>query len=153
MTSNYRIVLADDHVLVREALKVLLTDRDNLEVVGEAGDGLELLSLLRQEPEPDAVIVDISMPRLRGIEAIREIRRVSSSVKLLVFTMHKDEDLLRQAFIAGADGYLLKEDLAKELFIALDAIMEARVYVSPVLAKELKQSWLKVFIERKSRPV
>lgn len=135
MMATCRIVLADDHVLVREAVKMLLKERDDFDVTGEADDGFALLHLLGQGPQPDAVIIDISMPRLGGIEAIREIRKISTSIKVLVLTMHKDECYLRQALSAGANGYLLKEDLAKELFIALDAVLGARVYISPVLAR------------------
>ncbi len=153
MTPNCRIILADDHPLVRDALKMLLADRDDLDVIGEANDGVELLSLLTQEPRADAVILDISMPKLCGIDAIREIRKTNSGIKLLVFTMHKDEDLLYQALQAGADGYLLKEDAVLELFTALDAVMDARVYVSPILAQEVKGSWLDTYIERKSLPL
>jgi DNA-binding NarL/FixJ family response regulator len=149
---SYRIYLADDHILVREGLKMILAQRPDYKVAGEASDGFELLSLLKRGVSPDAVILDISMPKLRGIEAIREIKDINSKVKVLVLTMHKDEEFLCQAFIAGVDGYLLKEDVAKELFSALDAILRGEVYISSLLGKELKDAWIKIFRERKGVP-
>jgi DNA-binding NarL/FixJ family response regulator len=147
---KYRIFLADDHALVREGLKMILAKRPDFEVVGEAGDGFELLSLLKQGPAPDAIVLDISMPKLRGIEAIHEIKDLDLKVKVLVLTMHKDEDFLCQAFIAGADGYLLKEDVAKELFAALDSIFRGDIYISSLLGEEMKGAWLKIIRERKN---
>jgi len=140
---NCRIILADDHTLLREGLKAILSKRPGFEVIGEAGDGLELLRRLKQGEEPDVVILDISMPRLRGIEAIRAIKQLRPNVKVLVLTMHKDEDFMSQAFESGADGYLLKEDLMNELFSALDEIIAEKTYVSSLLDKEIKGAWLK----------
>ena len=140
---NHRILIADDHALVREGLKLFIATRPGFEVVGEAGDGLELLDLLKRSPAPDAVILDISMPRLRGLEAIPEIRCIRPKIRVLVLTMHKDSEFLSEAFRAGADGYLLKEDVGKELFDALDAIIKGEIYVSPLLGEELKSAWMK----------
>lgn len=147
---KYRIFLADDHALVREGLKMILAKRPDFDVVGEAGDGFELLSLLKQVPAPDAIVLDISMPKLRGIEVIHEIKDLDLNVKVLVLTMHKDEDFLCQAFIAGADGYLLKEDVAKELFAALESIFRRDIYISSLLGEEMKGAWLKIIRERKN---
>ncbi len=149
---NRRIVIADDHVLVREGLKLILSKRPGFEVAGEAGDGLQLLTILKRGPAPDAVILDISMPKLRGIEAIREIRVIHPDTRVLVLTMHKDEDFLCQAFVAGADGYLLKEDVTEELFDALSAILDGEVYVSPLLGMELKNAWIRTCREQKGQP-
>jgi DNA-binding NarL/FixJ family response regulator len=131
---NYRIVLADDHVLIRQGLGKLIDGVDDLQVAGEAGDGVELLALLDATPA-DLVILDISMPKMRGIEAIRAIRREHPAVKLLVLTMHPE--YLHQALAAGADGYLVKEDADRELYSAIGAIRQARKYVSPRLMREL----------------
>jgi DNA-binding NarL/FixJ family response regulator len=125
-----RIILADDHTPVRNGLKMVLAQRPDFEVAGEACDGLELLSLLKHGDEPDVVILDISMPRSRGIKAIHEIKQLHPRVKVLVLTMHKDEDFVSQAFEQGADGYLLKEDVIKELFCALDTIAAEKPYLS-----------------------
>src|SRR6185369_4716914 len=109
---GYRIMLADDHALFRQGLRKIIEGVADLEVAGEAGDGLELLSLL-QTTLPHLVILDISMPRLRGIEAVREVKKGFPAVKVLVLTMHRE--YLHQALSAGAEGYLLKEDADREL--------------------------------------
>src|SRR3990172_12279475 len=118
MTDRYRIVLADDHPLFRRGLRAIIEGMKGLEVIGEAGDGLELLSLL-STMTPDLVILDLSMPNLRGIEALREIRKNYPDVKSLILTMHKDRSYLREALSAGAVGYLLKEDTDPDLFSAI----------------------------------
>ena len=109
---------------------------EGLEVVGEAGDGLELLDLLNRS-NPDMIILDISMPRLRGIEAIHEIRAIRKDVSILILTMHKDKEYLYLALSAGAKGYLLKEDADKELFSAIERIRQGRTYASPYFSEEL----------------
>ena len=143
------IVLADDCALVREELKAVLARRADLSVASEAADGLELLRVLEELDRPDLVILDISMPKLDGIEALRTLRRLDPSARVLVFTMHRDEGLLIQAFLAGADGYLLKDDAAKELFVAIDGVLEGRTYISPTMQREVKDAWLKTFVSLK----
>jgi len=96
MAKTYRIILADDHVLVRSGLSRILGEETNLEIVAEGGDGLELLSALNRM-EPDLIILDVSMPNLRGIEAIPEIHRMQPDAKVLILTMHKEEEYLYQA--------------------------------------------------------
>ncbi len=134
--NSYRIILADDHVMLREGLKRILSERTDLEVIGEAGDGLELLNLLKRMI-PHLVILDITMPNLRGIEAIHEIKGSYPNIKILVLTMHNDEDYLCQTISAGAEGYLLKKDADKELFSAIDKLRQGKIYISPHLADEL----------------
>jgi DNA-binding NarL/FixJ family response regulator len=136
----YRIVLADDHALFRQGLKGILEGTADFEIVGEAGDGLELLALLNQV-QPHLVILDISMPNLRGIEAIPEIKKVCPDMKILVVTMHKDKEYLYQAISEGADGYFLKKDAGEELFSAIEKIRRGKVYVSPSLSEDLTDYW------------
>jgi len=143
MAKRYRVILADDHVLVRHGLRRILEENPNLEINGEVGDGLELLSLLNKI-SPDLVILDVSMPNLRGIEAIPEIHRIQPGVKVLILTMHNEEEYLYQAISAGADGYLLKEDAEKELFSAIESIQNGRVYISPSLADRSMQNWVAI---------
>jgi DNA-binding NarL/FixJ family response regulator len=143
MAKRYRVILADDHVLVRHGLRRILEENPNLEINGEVGDGLELLSLLNKI-SPDLVILDVSMPNLRGIEAIPEIHRIQHDVKVLILTMHNEEEYLYQAISAGADGYLLKEDAEKELFSAIETIQNGRVYISPSLADRSMQNWVAI---------
>jgi len=139
----YCLVLADDHVLFREGIKSLLQRKTYFEIVGESSDGLELLRLL-DKVTPQMVILDISMPSLRGIEAIHEIKAIHPDVKVLILTMHKDKELLRQAITAGAEGYLLKEDAGAELFSAIEKIRQGRTYVSPHLSDDLTEDWAKL---------
>jgi len=140
---SYHIVLVDDHVMFRQGLKRILMERSDLEVVGEVDCGLELLKFL-EKLVPDLIILDISMPNLRGLEAIHEIKRSHPDVKILVLTMHKDKEYLHQAVTAGAEGYLLKEDADGELFSAIDRVRQGRIYVSPKLSEELTTDWVKM---------
>jgi RNA polymerase sigma factor (sigma-70 family) len=143
MAKAYRVILADDHVLVRRGLRRILEEKENIEITGEVGDGLELLNALKKV-EPDLIILDVSMPNLRGIEAIPEIRHIRPEAKVLMLTMHKDEDYLYQAVSAGANGYLLKEDAEKELFIAISSIQDGKIYISPGLADQSMQNWARL---------
>jgi DNA-binding NarL/FixJ family response regulator len=134
--SVYRLLLADDHALLRQGLRRIVEEVDDLQVVGEAGDGLELIKLLKTT-DADMVVLDISMPNMRGIEATHEIKCLHPDVKVLVLTMHRDKEYLYQALSSGADGYLLKEDADTELISAIKNIREGRDYVSPSLMNEL----------------
>jgi len=135
----YRIVMADDHVLIRQGLKCILGEKSDLEIIGEAGDGLELLDLLSQLAQkslmPHMVILDISMPKLRGIEAIPLIKSLYPDMKILILSMHKSQEYFHHAISVGADGYLLKEDAATELFSAIEVVKKGGAYVSPLLSK------------------
>jgi len=134
--ASYRIVLADDHILMRRGLRMMIESQTDLEVIGEAGDGLELLKLL-QRTTPDMVLVDVAMPRLRGIEAVREIRSMYPPVRTLVVSMHKNREYIYHAFVAGADGYLLKEDSDSELLLAVKTVREGKKFLSPLLQQDL----------------
>jgi DNA-binding NarL/FixJ family response regulator len=135
----YRIVLADDHVIFRQGIKGLIAEKSDLKVVGEANDGIELLNLLQRGLKTDLVILDISMPNLRGVEATYEIKSILPNVKVLMLTMHKSKEYLYHCISAGAQGYLLKEDSEKELFSAISAIRKGEIYVSRLLTKELTE--------------
>jgi len=132
----YRVILADDHVLVRQGLKKIIAETEDVQVVAEAGDGLELLAILAKS-SADMVILDVSMPRLRGLEAIHEIRSLYPDVAILVLTMHKDKEYLYLALSSGAKGYVLKDDADKELFAAIARVRQGRTYVSPYFSEEL----------------
>ena len=143
MADTYHIILADDHILFRRGLKGIIQSEPGLEVIGEAGDGIELLKLLRTMI-PHLVILDISMPNLRGIEAVREIRKEYPDLKVLILTMHKDRSYLHQAISAGADGYLLKEDADPDLFSAIERIRQGKMYVSPHLTEGMIEDWAQI---------
>jgi len=130
--SKFRIILADDHALFREGIKRILQDDPNLTVIGEAGDGLELLDLLEQST-PDLVILDISMPRLQGLEVINLIKGLYPEVKILVLTMHKSTDYVYKAMDKGADGYMIKEDANEVLRSAIETLRRGETFISPLI--------------------
>jgi DNA-binding NarL/FixJ family response regulator len=134
--NRYTLVLADDHAMFRKGIKKILTGVDDLEVIGEAGDGLELLDLLK-EISPHMVILDIAMPNLRGLEATREIKQIYPKIKILLLTMHKKREFIEQAMRARADGYLLKEDADTELLQAINTIRQGNKFISQLLTSEL----------------
>lgn len=137
MAAPYRIVLADDHAMIRRGVKRIIQEIEDLEVVGEAADGLQLLKIVKESP-PDMVITDISMPYLRGLEATEEIKKAFPGIKVILLTMHRNRDYLHHALSAGADGFLLKNDADEELIFAIKTIREDGIYVSRLLAAELK---------------
>ncbi|GAK61241.1 two component transcriptional regulator protein, LuxR family [Candidatus Vecturithrix granuli] len=138
---SYQIVLADDHVMFRQGIKHILEDTTDLEVVGEVDDGLQLIECLKVV-STDMVILDISMPNLRGIEATREIKIMLPDVKVLILTMHKNKEYVYHAIASGAEGYLLKEDADTELFAAIDTIRQGGHYISPLLSGELAYEFI-----------
>ena len=131
----YSIVLAEDHVLVREGIKSLIDGTPGLAVVGEAGDGIALLRLL-EKIQPRMVILDIAMPGMRGLEAAREIQARHPRIQVLFLSMYRRREFLSMAFAAGAKGYLLKEDTSRELIAAIEEIRKGRTYLSHKLALE-----------------
>ena len=135
--TDYRIILADDHSLLRHGIRQILEKKEGLKVVGEASDGLELLKLLAKIDAPDLILLDIAMPNLRGIEAAIEIKMVYPGVKILILSMHRSLQYLHHALSAGVDGYLLKEDAPKELHSAIEAIRRGDTYISPLIQREL----------------
>ena len=147
----YRIVVADDHSMLRQGIKKIIEESKNMVVVGEASDGLELLNLLKKMT-PDMVILDISMPNLRGIEATSELKMIYPEVKILILTMHKRKEYLYHALAAGADGYLLKEDTDTELFSAIEAVRQGETYVSPLLSKALTNDLVEIARGDHNRP-
>ena len=132
----YTIVLADDHALFRKGVRKIIEEVADLKVVGEVKDGLEILELLKNT-SPDLVILDISMPNLRGLEAAREIKGLYPQVKVLLLTMHKKKDFLQQGLEAGVDGFLVKEDADTELLQAVQSIRRGEKYYSPLLSSRL----------------
>ncbi len=140
----YRIILADDHNIFRQGLKMLVQGRSDLRVVGEAADGMETLELVK-ELTPDLVILDISMPNMRGIETAREIKILQPDIKILILTMHKNREYLYHVISAGAHGYLLKEDSEKELFSALETIRNGGIYITRHLSGEVAGDLAQVY--------
>jgi DNA-binding NarL/FixJ family response regulator len=130
--SKYRIMLADDHSLFRAGIKRILQEDPDFAVIGEAGDGLELLDLLN-EKTPDLVIPDVSMPRLQGLETIKFIKGLYPKVKILILSMHKSKDYVYEAMNKGADGYMIKEDADEILHSAIETLRRGETFISPLI--------------------
>jgi DNA-binding NarL/FixJ family response regulator len=135
-----RVLLADDHTLLRQGLAGMLRADPGFEVVGEAADGSEAVeqALLTK---PDVAVLDISMPRLGGLEATRRIRKALPQTRVLVLTMHEDEEYVLQLVRAGASGYLVKDSAAPELLNALRALKQGRSWFGTQAARALAAAW------------
>lgn len=131
-----RILLADDHAVLRAGLRLLIEAQPDMACVGEAGDGVELLAQV-ERLQPDLVLLDLSMPRLGGLAALPEIRRKASDARVLVLTMHADDEYLRQSLKGGAAGYVLKQAADQELLLAIRAVMRGEVYIHPAMTRAL----------------
>jgi DNA-binding NarL/FixJ family response regulator len=125
------IILAEDHVLVRQGLRRIIQENPAMQVILEAGDGVELLALLK-ESTPDIVILDISMPRLGGLEAAKIIKTEYPTIKIMILTMHREKNFFQKALGIGVDGYILKEEADVALDPAIKAVLEDKTYFSPV---------------------
>jgi DNA-binding NarL/FixJ family response regulator len=127
-----RILLVDDHPIVRQGLRTLLEGRPGWEVVGEASDGLEALEKV-DSLQPDVVVLDVTMPRMNGLEACRMIQqkeKASSSLEVLFVTQHDSPQMMREALDAGARGYVVKSNAARDLLEAVEAVSQHRVFTA-----------------------
>ncbi|MEA9414641.1 MULTISPECIES: response regulator transcription factor [unclassified Flavobacterium] len=153
MADIIRVVLADDHVFVRDGIKSLLKNESNIEVVGEAADGLEALEIVIDK-QPDLLIVDIRMPHLNGIEVVEKLRDQNQSVKIIILTMHESEEYVLKSIKAGADGYLLKGSSKEEFLKALHTVAMGGKYfsgdVSAILIKQLLDNNFNVDLRQSS---
>jgi len=131
-----RVLIADDHALVRSGLRALLEAQPDIEVVGEAEDGVVAAGRCKQLL-PDVVLMDLTMPGRGGVRATEDILRASPTIKVLALTMHEDESYAREALMAGAAGYVLKKSLATELVMAIRAVHQGRRYVAPAMERRL----------------
>ena len=136
-----RIVLADDHAILREGIRALLEDQPDMQVVGEAADGRQAVELTR-ELKPGIVVMDIGMPLLNGLEATRQIKRDHPEVAVLVLTMHDNEEYVSQILAAGASGDVLKRAASSELVMAIRAVAAGQSYLSPSVTKLLIESYV-----------
>jgi DNA-binding NarL/FixJ family response regulator len=142
MPEPYKLVIADDQPALRQGVRSILERGEEFDILGEAGNGLDLLDLLKSGIVPDALILDLSMPQMSGLEVLLQIRQMQFSFEILVLTMHKERDLLCRAFNLGASGFMLKDGIAKELPVALRNLLEKKIYISPFMAKELPDTCL-----------
>jgi two-component system response regulator NreC len=144
-----RILIADDHALVRQGIASFLKMSADYEVVGEAADGVEAIEAVKKY-KPDVVLMDISMPKLGGLEATVEIKKINPAIKILVLTQYEDTVYIRRFFKAGASGYLLKKAVGGELLTAIETIISGRTYVHPSIASCVVDGYLGV---QKGEPV
>lgn len=142
MTENkIKIFLADDHKILRESLEMLLSQEEDIQVVGQAEDGLEAERLYPQFMA-DILLLDISMPKKSGLDVAKNLIYAYPNLKVIFLTMHKNEEMLAEAFNSGARGYVLKENAFEELITAIQNVMDGKIYVSSVLAPVMLNGFL-----------
>jgi len=142
-----RILIADDHGVVRKGLRLQLEQREEFEVVGEASDGREA-ARMADELAPDVVIMDIAMPNLNGIDAAAQMVKRSAQIRVIILSMHSDESYLTRALSAGVKGYLLKESADIDLCRAVQAVAQGKVFFSPTIANTLLEDYMRQLQQR-----
>lgn len=140
--NKIRILLADDHTILREGIRALIEDEHDMVVVGEADDGHSAIRLA-SELKPDIVLMDIAMPLLNGLEATRKIRRTMPNIRVLVLTMHDDEEYIRQILATGAMGYILKDTAARDLLGAIRSVYKGEAVLSPAVTRLVLEDYLR----------
>jgi DNA-binding NarL/FixJ family response regulator len=141
MTSKIRILIADDHTLLRNGICALLEDEPDIVIVGEASDGREAVRLAGQF-KPNVVLMDIAMPLLNGLEATRQIKREHPEINVLVLTMYDNEEYFREMLEVGASGYIIKRAAASELVSAIRAVYKGEAVLSPAITRLLLEDYL-----------
>ncbi len=141
MMKPIRVLLADDHTLVRAGIRSLLENMEGIEVIAEAGDGREALRLVRTH-RPDVVLMDIAMPGLNGLEAAARIAKKFPNVRVIILSMHVNEEYVLQTLRAGAAGYMVKGADAAELEIAIRAVARGETYLSPMVSKHVVTDYI-----------
>ena len=139
--ARQRIVIAEDYTILREGLRSLLSSHPEFDIVGEAEDGQEAIRSV-EKLKPDLALMDLSMPRMNGMDAIKEIKKRSPETKVLVLTVHKTEEYIHAALQAGADGYILKDSTHAELGMAIKSVLDGKRYVSPGISERLIEGYL-----------
>jgi len=141
MSEKHRIVIAEDHTILREGLRALLASDPSLEVVGEARDGQEAIRGA-EKFKPHLILMDLSMPRMNGLDAIREIRKKCPEMKILILTVHKSDEYIQAALEAGANGYILKDSSHTELSLAIRNVLEGKYFISPEISGKIIGGYL-----------
>ena len=141
MKEKGRIVIAEDHTILREGLRALISSQEDLEVVGEAGDGREAVRQV-EDLMPDLILMDLSMPKMNGIEAIREIGRRIPQTRILALTVHKTEEFILEVLQAGADGYIPKDASSNELMMAIRSVLMGKRYLCPSVSRVVIEGYL-----------
>ncbi len=136
-----KVLIADDHTILRQGIKALLDNQKGIEVIGEAKDGREVLKAV-ENSMPDVVLMDIAMPGLNGLEATRRIKKKFPAMKVLVLTMYTNEEYIFQVLNAGANGYLVKETAFQDLISAIEAVYRNEAFMSPSISKKVIDSYI-----------
>lgn len=136
-----KVLIADDHTLVREGIKALLKEIKDIEVVGEAKDGDEIIDKIK-ELNPDIILLDISMPKVNNLNFCEKIRSTSEDIKIIILSMHYSEEYVREALRYGVKGYILKDSSFSELEIAIKSVFNGEVYLSPKISNLLVKDYL-----------
>jgi DNA-binding NarL/FixJ family response regulator len=143
MMNQKRILIVEDHTLFRAGLRALLAQDAELEIVGEADNGRDAVRIVGTLA-PDLVLMDLTMPGMNGIEAIREIRRRDTHARILVLTIHKTDEYIHESLKAGADGYMLKDASHDELLTAVHSVLNGKTYLSPDISGKVLHRYLKI---------
>jgi DNA-binding NarL/FixJ family response regulator len=141
MAKTKSIVLAEDHRLLREGLKAILQTEEDLQVIGEAENGLEAIRCVEKNV-PDLILLDLSMPKVSGISVIKEIKSRFPEVRILALTIHESDQYVLEAFQSGADGYCLKDASRDELLIAIKSVLNGKTYISPGISENVMVGYL-----------
>ncbi len=150
MIGKHKVVIAEDHTILREGLRALLSASADFEIVGEAEDGRSAIQCV-ENVKPDLVLMDLSMPRMNGMEALREIKRLRPETKVLALTVHKAEEYVLATLDAGADGYVLKDATHTELVMAIKSVLMGKRYLSPGISEKVIEGYLEGRRTLKSR--
>ena len=142
MPEKHRIVIAEDHTILREGLRALLSSDPDWEIVGEAKDGQEAIRSV-EKFKPHLILMDLSMPRMNGLDALREIKRKSPETKILILTVHKSDEHIQATLEAGANGYVLKDATHKELSLAIRNVLEGKYFLSPEISGKIIGGYLR----------
>jgi len=142
MVDKKKIVIAEDQKILREGLKSLLSSSDDFEVVGEAEDGLDAIRCVEKH-NPDLLLLDLSMPKMSGISAIKDIKTRIPETRILVLTIHESEEYILEVFRAGADGYCLKDASHSELVMAIRSVLSGNRYISPGISDKVLEGYLR----------
>ena len=145
--NKVRILIADDHGIVRKGLRLQLEQHEEFQVVGEASDGREAVRLA-EELSPDVIIMDIAMPNLNGIQATTQLVKKNPSLGVIMLSMHSDESYLTRTLTAGAKGYLLKDSADRDLYRAVQSVSEGKPFFSPSIAKTLLEDYMRQLQQR-----
>jgi len=141
MIPQRRLLIAEDHAIVRDGLKALLAAQPGFEVVAEAGNGREAVKLAGRT-QPDLILIDLSMPKMNGLEAIRELKHQNPAVRIIVLTAHAAEEYVFAALEAGVDGYFLKDGSQEELLLAITTVLSGRRYLCPGVSEQVIEGYL-----------